>query len=169
MVGCSTAPSSAESRASLRIEADDTVAKFQKADDSMSKFFNTAEGWAVFPSVGKGGIGIGGAYGRGLLYEGGEAKGYCDLTQATIGFQLGGQVYSEIVFFKDEAGLRNFRSGDIALSAQVSAVAATAGASADADYKDGVVVFTMGNTGLMYEASVGGQAFSYIPFDGTNN
>ena len=145
-------------------EANDTVALFKKTDPSLSKFFQDAAGWVVFPTVGKGAIGIGGAGGSGVLFEKGKAVGKASLVQVTIGLQLGGQSYSEIVFFETAPALNDFKKGNFALAAQVSAVAAAAGASANAKYESGVAVFTMTKGGLMYEASVGGQKFSYEPF-----
>ena len=145
------------------IKAAEAIANFKNRDPSMQVFFDKAYGYAIFPTVGKGGMGIGGAYGKGEVYEKGRLVGYTSLTQVTIGFQLGGQAYSEIIFFKDKATLDHFKSGNFAFSAQASAVAATAGASADADYSNGVAVFTMAKGGLMYEASVGGQKFSFTP------
>jgi len=161
--GCSTAPKSAAKKADLHADVLTAISTFKGADPSMQEFFDNAVGYAVFPSVGKGGIGIGGAYGKGELYEGGEVVGYCDLTQGTIGFQLGGQVYSEIVFFETPATLAEFKTGNVEFSAQASAVAATAGAAAKADYDHGVAVFIHSRGGLMYEASIGGQGFSYVP------
>jgi lipid-binding SYLF domain-containing protein len=98
------------------------------------------------------------------VYEKGKPIGDTSLTQITIGFQLGGQAYSEIIFFKDKKTLDDFKNGNFELGAQASAVAVTAGASADANYEKGVAVFTMAKGGLMYEASVGGQKFSYDPY-----
>jgi len=145
-------------------EAQDTADVFKKTDPSLSKFFAESVGWVVFPTVGKGAIGIGGAGGSGILFEHGAAVGKAKLVQITIGLQLGGQAYSELVFFEDAASLGDFKKGNFALAAQVSAVAAAAGASANAKYERGVAVFTMTKAGLMYEASVGGQKFSYEPF-----
>lgn len=141
----------------------EAIANFKNTDPSMQVFFDKAHGYAIFPTVGKGGIGIGGAYGKGEVYEKGRMIGTTSLTQVTIGLQLGGQAYSEIIFFKDKATLNDFTGGNFEFSAQASAVAATAGASADADYSNGVAVFTIAKGGLMYEASVGGQKFSFTP------
>lgn len=141
----------------------EAIANFRNKDASMKVFFDKAYGYAVFPTVGKGGIGIGGAYGKGEVYEKGRLVGTSSLTQLTIGFQFGGQAYSEIIFFKDKQALRDFQSGNFEFSAQASAVAVTAGASADTDYDNGVAIFTLAKGGLMYEASVGGQKFSYAP------
>jgi lipid-binding SYLF domain-containing protein len=161
---CSTSPSTVGGRLDLRNDADATVAVFKQHDPTMQEnFFDHAYGWAVFPSVGKGGVGIGGAYGRGALYEQGAVVGYCDLSQGTIGLQLGGQTYREIIFFQYKEAMDHFKTGNFALAAQASAVAVTSGAAASAKYDRGVAVFTLPRGGLMFEASVGGQKFSYEP------
>jgi len=163
LVGCSTTPKSAGDRMSLEMKAQDTVSQVKQKDPSLDKFFSTAAGYAVFPTVGKGAIGVGGAYGRGMLYEGGQQVGYCTLTQASIGLALGGQAYTEIIFFETPAALTKFKSGNFAFAAQATAVALKSGVGANAKYDDGVAVFTVGEAGLMYEASVGGQKFGYEP------
>ncbi len=160
---CSGLPKSEAGRASLEHSARAAIARFKARDPSMREFFNQGYAYAVFPSVGKGAIGVGGAYGTGVVFEKGEPIGYCDLTQGSIGFQLGGQAYSEIIFFERSSALRHFKSGNLEFAAQASAVAVSAGASADANYENGVVVFTMSTGGLMFEASVGGQKFNYEP------
>ncbi len=147
-------------------EAKDTIVVFKKADPGITKFFEGAAGYAIFPTIGKGAIGIGGAGGSGVLFEKGKAVGKTSMAQVTIGLQLGGQSYSEVVFFETDAAMNDFKKGNFALAAQVSAVAAAAGASANAKYANGVAVFTVAKGGLMYEASVGGQKFGYEPFDG---
>ncbi|MCP4042399.1 MAG: hypothetical protein GY731_10670 [Gammaproteobacteria bacterium] len=139
----------------------EAIANFRNSDPSMKVFFDKAYGYAIFPSVGKGGIGIGGAYGSGEVYKRGKLIGTSSVSQVTIGFQLGGQVYSEIIFFKDKSTLDDFTGGNFEFGAQASAVAVTAGSSADADYSNGVAIFTLAKGGLMYEASVGGQKFSF--------
>ena len=163
LVGCSTAPKTEVDRRTLEHEAEQTIARFKEEDPSMQARFDEAVGWAVFPTVGKGAIGVGGAYGKGVLYEGGDMVGYCDLSQGSIGFALGGQAYSELIFFQHESALQEFKAGTMTFAAQASAVAATAGASTDADYESGVLVFTMPKGGLMYEASIGGQNFDFVP------
>jgi len=144
-------------------EAQEAIAEFNKADPGMKIFFEKAYGYAVFPTVGKGAIVVGGAHGSGIVYEKGKAIGKTTLSQGTIGLQVGGQAYREIIFFENKATIDNFKAGNLELSAQVSAVAVKAGASADAAYKDGVAVFTMAKGGLILEASIGGQKFSYEP------
>lgn len=148
----------------LRQEAARTLAAFKRKDPSLSRFFKSAAGWAVFPTVGKAGFWLGGAYGKGVVYKrGGSIAGYTTLKQVTVGFQFGGQAYSEIIFFKDRAALRRFQQEKLEFDAQASAVAADKGASLDADYHGGVAVFTMTKGGLMAEASVGGQHFTFDP------
>lgn len=136
---------------------------FKRSDPDMEKFFNTSAGYAVFPTVTKGGIGIGAAHGEGQVFAKGKLIGTATLTQVTVGLQLGAQEYSEIIFFENKAALDRFCSNQFALSAQATAVAASAGASADADYQKGVVVFTIAKGGLMLEASIGGQKFRFTP------
>ena len=160
----------------------DTIELFRNAMSS-SEFFDNSYGYAVFPSIGKGGIGIGGAHGKGQVYAKGDHVGNTKMTQITIGFQLGGQKFSQMIFFKDERAFNDFTSGNFEFGAQASAVAITAGASAattttgdtasasggkkDASttggYRKGMAIFTIAKGGLMYEASVGGQKFSYKP------
>lgn len=140
--------------------ANETLKRMESADPSLKSFVNNAYGYAVFPTVGKGGIGIGGAYGEGGLFHGGVMTARCRLYQATIGFQLGGQSYSELIFFKDKEKYIAFKNGQFAFAGQASAVAVTAGAAANAAYNGGVAVFTLTKAGLMYEASIGGQKFS---------
>jgi lipid-binding SYLF domain-containing protein len=141
----------------------EAIVNLKNSDPGMKVFFEKAYGYAVFPTVTKAGMGIGGAHGKGKVYEKGTLIGTSSLTQLTIGFQLGGQAYSEIIFFKDKKALDDFKSGNFELGAQASAVAVTAGASADAGYDKGVAIFTQAKGGLMYEASVGGQKFSFKP------
>jgi lipid-binding SYLF domain-containing protein len=137
------------------------IQKFKDKDPGLAKVFADAHGYAVFPTVGKGGMIVGAARGKGYVYQGGRLIGRSTLTQVSIGLQLGGQAYSEVVFLKDAAALDNFKSGRLKLDAQASAVALTARASADLAYRNGVAIVTMAKGGLMYEASVGGQKFSY--------
>jgi lipid-binding SYLF domain-containing protein len=139
------------------------IAKFKEKDPGMEKIFSDAVGYAVFPTVGKGAIGIGGARGKGWVYQSGRVIGKSTLTQVSIGFQLGGQAYSEIVFFQTKQALDNFKLGHLKLDAQASAIALTARASVDLAYRNGVAIVTMAKGGLMYEASVGGQKFSFTP------
>jgi lipid-binding SYLF domain-containing protein len=155
-------PSATRAEATVK-EADAAIAALKKADPSLKKFFGKSAGYAVFPNVAKGGLVIGGAGGSGFLYEGGKPVGKTTMSQATIGAQIGGQAYYEIVFFETKEQLAAFKKGEWTMAAQVSAVALKSGASANAEYKDGVAVFTLTKAGAMAEASVGGQKFSYEP------
>ena len=144
-------------------KAQEAIAEFKEKDPSIVRFFDSAAGYVVIPTVGKGGFGIGGARGKGVLYENGAVTANVTLSQLTIGFQAGGQAYSEFIFFEDTATLTNFKRGNYELGAQASAVAVTAGASADAKFNSGMAIFTQAKGGLMYEASVGGQKFKVEP------
>ncbi|GAB3269885.1 YSC84-related protein [Parahaliea aestuarii] len=159
-------------------------ASFQNAGES-GEFFKSAYGYALFPTIGKGGIGIGGAHGKGKVYVHGNAVGESTMTQVTVGFQLGGQAYSQIIFFEDQRAFEQFTSGNFEFSAQATAVAITAGVSAEANtgggtaagasggsnnaqtshggYRKGMAIFTIAKGGLMYEAALGGQKFTYKP------
>ena len=145
--------------ADLEAAAAETIAELLKADPGMQRFFDSAAGYAIYPTVGKAGFGVGGARGKGLLVTGGETVALTTLTQLSIGFQWGGQAYSEIIFFEDSAAFDDFRRGNFELGAQVSAVALKTGASADAEFNSGLAIFTATKAGLMYEASVSGQKF----------
>jgi len=148
----------------IRQDAKEAKQEFLKADWKMEKLFSKAYGYVIFPNVGKGGLGVGGAAGNGVAYEGGVEIGMAKLSQLSIGFQAGGQAYREVIFFETKEELDRFRKNKVEFSAQVSAVAAKAGASADATFVDGIMVFTMQKGGLMYEASVGGQKFKFDAF-----
>ena len=162
-VGCATAPKTQESKAVLSAQIDEAIAKFKSKDPSIQPFFNNSYGYAVLPKVFKGAFWLGGAHGKGQVYEQGTMVGYCNMSQATLGFSFGGEFFREIIFFRDRRDIEKFKTGEYTFSAQATAVAATAGAAAKADYKDGMAVFVMTDTGLMVDASVGGQKFKYLP------
>jgi lipid-binding SYLF domain-containing protein len=159
----SVVSTAAGSQAASDTHADvlNTIATFQKKDPGTKKFFDGAVGYAVFPAIGEGAVGVGAAHGDGELIVGGKAIGKISMTQVTVGLQLGGQSYGEIIFFETQHALDGFEHGDFAFAAEAKAVALASGASANAAYRDGVAVFTATNGGLMYQASVGGQKFSY--------
>ncbi len=142
-------------------DAADAFDEFIRVDGLMKNLFNNAYAYVIFPNVGKGAIGIGGATGNGAVYQNGELIGTARMIQLTIGFQWGGQAYREVIFFENSDALDRFKESRLELSAQASAVAATAGAAANVKYADGVMIFTQIKGGLMYEASVGGQKFDY--------
>jgi len=144
-------------------KAQEAKAEFLENDPSVQRFFDKSSGYVIIPTVGKAGFGIGGARGKGLLYENGAITAIVTLSQLSFGFQWGGQAYSEFIFFEDANALGDFKRGNYELGAQASAVAITAGASADAEFNGGMAIFTQAKGGLMYEASVGGQKFKVEP------
>ena len=171
----------------LADDVDTAIENFRGA--GAGDFIDDAYGYAVFPSIGKGGIGIGGAHGKGEVFRGGKKVGKTKMSQITYGLQLGGQVYSQMIFFRDERAFDDFTSGNFEFGAQATAVALTAGAQAststggggntssgtDADSskvnasdkqydgRSGMAIFTIAKGGLMYEATLGGQKFKYEP------
>jgi lipid-binding SYLF domain-containing protein len=136
---------------------------FKKTHPELAKRFESAAGYVVFPSVAKGAAGIGAAHGEGEVYANGKKIGTAALTQVTLGIQLGGQVFSEVIFFDDKATLDAFARSVFSLAAQATAVAAADGAAATAKYNENVEVHTVVKGGLMFEASLGGQKFSFAP------
>jgi lipid-binding SYLF domain-containing protein len=159
--GCGVTPKKSKGKAILSIDSNDAVAVMQEKDSSLQKFFDKSYGYAVLPKVFKGAFIAGGAYGKGEVYEQNKMVGYCDMTQATLGFSFGGEFFREIVFFRDKEDLNKFKSGEFTFSAQITGVVLTAGAAAKADYKAGMAVFITADSGLMVDASLGGQKFSY--------
>ena len=141
----------------------DAVEDFKKADESLSKFFDSACAYAVFPNVGKAGFWIGGASGGGVVYKGGEVIGRVKLSQLTVGPQIGGKRYAELVFFETQEALDELKKNDLEFSAQVSAVAAGEGQALNQGYKNGMAVFTLPIKGVMAEVSAGGQKFNFTP------
>jgi len=157
---------------------------FKKAK-AVQPFFNNCYGYAVFPTVGKGGIVVGGAYGQGRVYQGGLITGTATISKITVGFQLGGQAFSEIIFFQDKRAYDEFTDGAYEFDASISAVVVTAGIQAKAGseggsagasagpvtgvqaeigYYKGMAVFIHAKGGLMYEAAIGGQRFDVTLF-----
>ena len=163
---------------------DEALKTFKMAGES-AEFFESTYAYALFPSIGKAGVGIGGAHGKGRVYQDGKPIGDTNVSQISYGLQLGGQVYSQIIFFEDERALRDFTSGSFEFGAQASATAITASANAQSGtgggstagasggksdaatvstgYQKGMAIFTVTKGGLMYEAAISGQKFSYSP------
>lgn len=160
--GCSVAPEKPEGQAVLTAQVNEALAIFKEKDPSIDKFFKQSYGYAVMPKVFKGAFLLGGAYGKGEVYEKGQMVGYCDMSQATLGFSFGGEYFREIVFFRDKSDLDRFKTDEYTFSAQVTGVAVTAGAAAKADYQSGMAVFIATDKGLMVDASLGGQKFNYV-------
>ena len=144
-------------------ECEQAITSFKNADPGMQNLIDASAGYAVFPNVGKGGFIVGGARGSGCVFENGKVIGQTTMTQASIGAQAGGQSFAEIILFQNQAALDNFKGGNFEMSAGVSGVVASQGASRTAKYSAGVAVFTLPKKGLMAEASVGGQKFTFQP------
>jgi lipid-binding SYLF domain-containing protein len=165
LLAAAPSPVTANEKQDRRDQEDvqEVITKLKEKDPELGEILAHAVGWAVFPTVGKGGLGIGAARGKGLVYEHGRWIGRTTLTQVSIGLQFGGQAYSEVVLFETQRALDNFKKGHLKLDAQASAVALSARAAKDVAYRNGVAIVTMAKGGLMYEASVGGQKFSFKP------
>lgn len=160
--GCASPGKPGESnRSVLHAQAMDTIATFRSRDPSIIRFFDDAYGYAVYPSVGKGGLIVGGAVGDGEVFQGGRVIGISRLIKGSIGLQAGGQIFAEIVFFKDRQAMDAFKSGTFAFDAGASAVIIEAGAAVNTPYKSGVAVFVRSKVGAMAEASIGGQGLTF--------
>lgn len=144
------------------------IVAFKKTDPQLARFFKDSAGYVVFPKVTKGAVGVGGAGGRGTLFQkkgnkNSHPEGLAHLSQVTIGVALGGQTFREIIFFETQADIDNFKYGGVKMSADASAVVAAEGAASHAAYRNGVAIFTLPIGGLMFEASIGGQSFRFEP------
>ncbi len=155
--------SSAQAADDIQQASKDTIAAFKKADPSLQTFFDSSRGYAVFPDIGKGGFIVGGAHGKGLVFETNRLIGRASMTQASIGAQAGGQTFAQMIFFENQEVLNDFKSNKFELGADASAVAANQGVAATARFRKGVAVFALPKKGLMAEAAVGGQRFKFEP------
>jgi len=154
----------------------EAIEKFLRSEE-VKKIHDSAYGYAVFPTIGKGGFGIGAAHGKGRVYAAGKKIGDVSMTQISFGFQAGGQIYRQVIYFQDSRALKDFTAGEFEFSAQAEAIAITSSAGvsagtegtsasanenqAKASYRKGILVFTMGKGGLMYQAALGGQKYDY--------
>jgi lipid-binding SYLF domain-containing protein len=163
LFGCSTTPPTSQAKDELFRKAATERQEWNKLDPQMEAFARKGYGYALFPEVTKGGAGIGGGYGRGVVYEQGQHVGYADITQGSLGLQLGGQTYSELIVFENKAALDRFKQNKMDFAANASAVIAKTGAAANAQFVDGVAVFVRPIVGAMAEASLGGQRITYVP------
>jgi lipid-binding SYLF domain-containing protein len=152
----------------LKLECDAAMSDLRQSDPSIDDFLKRSAGYAVFPSVAKGGLIVGGANGKGILYEAGRPVGYVDLTQASVGFLAGGQRFRELVVLATPDALQQFRSGQYSLGADVNAVALKTGAGAGAQFKNGVAVFVKPVAGAMIDISAAGQKFTVAPLAGSH-
>lgn len=141
----------------------ETIEEFSELDAGIAELFESSYGYAVFPSVGKGAVGVGGAAGKGILFRNGEPAGGLQLTQVSIGFQLGGKKYSEVIFFENEDAYNRVVNDDFKLSADASAVALKEGIGTNANFDNGMFIVTRPLGGLMFDAAVGGQKLEFHP------
>jgi lipid-binding SYLF domain-containing protein len=163
LTGCANAPKTENEKLDLNDEVQSALNRFKRDDPGLEDFLGNSVGYLMFPSIGKAGAFVGGAYGQGELFEGDELVGYADVSQASVGLQLGGQTYSELLVFDSSDALNRLKDKKLQFGANASAVALTDGASEAARFQNGVVVFTQARGGLMFEASVAGQRFTFTP------
>ena len=157
------ADSDSASDAQLAADVEDAIGRFQEKDRTFKPTLEKLVGYAIFPEVAKGGFIVGGAGGRGEVYAGGTLIGHAQLSQGTIGAQIGGQKFAEIIFFRTKSALNRFKKNRLELSAQATATAADQGGAAAAKYADGIAIFILPTAGLMAEASIGGQKLKFAP------
>ncbi len=160
LAGCATLPS----EDLIVREAEASLVRALERDPGIQAWLDNAYGYAVYPEITKGGLWVGGGFGHGVVYEEGELIGRTTVSQATIGAQIGVQSYSQLIFFADETALRTFQRGNYEFSAQATAVAVATGVARTTSYESGVAVFIDTRSGLMAEASIGGQKFTYEAF-----
>jgi lipid-binding SYLF domain-containing protein len=163
LAGCSTAPPTSEERTQLLEQATAALKDMSRVDPGVEELARKGYAYALFPDVGKGGVVFGGAYGRGVVYEQGQHVGYADLTLASFGLQLGGQTYSELIVFENNAALERFQQNRLEFTADASAIILMTGAAANARFVDGIVVIVRPLVGAMGEAAIGGEQFRYVP------
>ncbi|HSF32357.1 MAG TPA: hypothetical protein VLK82_18040 [Candidatus Tectomicrobia bacterium] len=161
LVGCATAPASRAERETLLAESSVAMKRMSAEAPGVAALVQRGYGYALFPKVTKGGLGVGGAHGQGVVYERGRHVGYCDLTQATVGLQAGGQTFSELLVFENKGALDRFKAGQLNFTADASAVVLKTGVAADISFVDGVAVVVSPIGGAMVEAALGGQQFTY--------
>ena len=162
VAGCSTTPKSAEAKEDLQGGAQRAIDRMTASDPDLRGLIDNSTGYVIFPKVGKGGLIVGGGYGRGIVYEQGAMIGYADITQATVGLQAGGQTFSELIVFQNKEALDRFRQNKLEFSANASAVILKKGAAKAARFENGVAIFVEPRAGAMAEASGGGQKFTFV-------
>ena len=163
VMGCATAPKSAEGRQSLAQRADVTLQEMRSRDPGLGEVLAQSAGYAVFPEIGKGGLIVGGAFGRGVLYEHGRMTGYVKVQQASLGAQLGGKTFAELLVLRSPADVAKLRAGDFSVGADASVVALTAGAATSGTLDRGTTVFVLMRGGAMVDVSISGQRIEFVP------
>jgi len=160
---CATAPKSASGRSDLVTASEATLGRMRVKDPALAGLLATSAGYAVFPEIGKGGLLVGAAYGRGVLYQNGRRIGFVELNQGSLGAQIGAQTFSELIVFRDRFAVEKLKAGDFSLGANASAVMLVEGAASSADFAQGVAVFVEPRGGAMVEVSVSGQEINFVP------
>lgn len=163
IAGCATAPRTAGGRDRLEVSAESTLNEMIAQDPGIRSLLDSAAGYAVFPDITKGGLVVGGAWGRGVLFRRGQPVGFVQLSQGSAGLQAGGQTLAELIVFRDEAGVARLEAGTFELGANISAVVIKSGASAGVRFADGVAVLQLPHGGIMVEATVNGQKLDFVP------
>jgi lipid-binding SYLF domain-containing protein len=159
--GCGTEPSATPQTQNLSDESHTVIAEMQRTDPGLKDFLQSSYAYAVFPDVGKGAVVVGGTYGRGEVFEQNKFIGYADMSAATVGASLGGETYSEIIVFQDKNALDVMTNNKMAFDATASAIVLKEGAAGSTKYINGVAVFKNAKGGLMVDASIGGQQFTF--------
>ena len=162
LVGCSTAPTTPTARDELTQKAVAERDEWNRIDPGLEALAKKSEGYAFFPEITKGGLGVGGAYGRGVVFEQNQPIGWADVTQGSVGLQAGGQTYSELIVFENKAAMERFKKNQFEFGANASAILAKNGAAANARFVDGVAIFVRPVAGAMAEAAIAGQRVTYV-------
>ena len=161
--GCATEPTTETGRENLDTSVSRVMKKLQDQDPSLTDFLGKSYAYVIFPTVGSGGVVVGGSYGHGEVFKGGKMIGYADISQVTAGAQIGGESFTEIIAFENQDAFQRFKDGKLSLETTASAVLLKSGAASSSTYNNGFVVFTQPREGAMAAAVVGGQSFTYQP------
>jgi len=167
LIGCQTAPKTEQAKATLEQEAQTALHRMTQEDPAVQDLLDRGYGYVMFPSAGKGGLIVGGGYGRGVTYEHARQVGYADITQLSVGAQIGGQAFSELIIFETKEALDRFKNNELTFTANASAVIVKKGVATSPKFENGVAVLVMPKAGAMAEASVGGQKFTFTPTEGS--
>lgn len=163
LIGCSTAPETRADKRELTSDAQQALQQMKRVDRSVASMLDTAHGYAIFPTAGKGGAIVGGAFGRGEVFEQGRFIGYAKIEQATVGAQIGGQEFSELIVFENAAAMNKFKNNEYSAAANATAVILKEGVGVTTQFRDGVATFVHPKAGAMAEAAIGGQKFTFQP------
>jgi lipid-binding SYLF domain-containing protein len=162
LTGCGTAPTTPAAKDELTQRAVAEKAEWNKIDPGIEALAKKSEGYAFFPEVTKGGLGVGGAHGRGVVFQQNQPIGYAELTEGSVGLQAGGQTYSELIVFENKAAMERFKNNQFKFGANASAILARTGAAANTRFVEGVAVFVRPVAGAMAEAAIAGQRVTYV-------